>query len=171
MPVQSYSAHVQELEAFGMGYPLHGQERDRAVLGSWRRCIDQHRLDPSHTSDAHIVPAGQLRAHQEESEPLIHIARSGLERLYQQLKGLDYVLLLADQHGVAVDFLGHDRELVLEPGDLLAILSAGAYGMTMRSNYNTRPRVAEIMVDGNQTHLIRRRETVEELYAPESLLP
>ncbi|MFG5776590.1 sigma-54-dependent Fis family transcriptional regulator [Comamonas sp. J-3] len=109
MPVQSYSAHVQELEAFGMGYPLHGQERDRAVLGSWRRCIDQHRLDPSHTSDAHIVPAGQLRAHQEESEPLIHIARSGLERLYQQLKGLDYVLLLADQHGVAVDFLGHDR--------------------------------------------------------------
>ncbi len=69
------------------------------------------------------------------------------------------------------DFLGHDRELVLEPGDLLAILSAGAYGMTMSSNYNTRPRVAEIMVDGNQTHLIRRRETVEELYAPESLLP
>ena len=69
------------------------------------------------------------------------------------------------------DFLGHDRELVLEPGDLLAILSAGAYGMTMSSNYNTRPRVAEIMVDGNQAHLIRRRETVEELYAPESLLP
>ena len=69
------------------------------------------------------------------------------------------------------DFLGHDRELVLEPGDLLAILSAGAYGMTMSSNYNTRPRVAEIMVDGNQTHLIRRRETVEELYALESLLP
>ena len=69
------------------------------------------------------------------------------------------------------DFLGHDRELVLEPGDLLAILSAGAYGMTMSSNYNTRPRVAEIMVDGDQAHLIRRRETVEELYAPESLLP
>lgn len=69
------------------------------------------------------------------------------------------------------DFLGHDRELTLEPGDLLAILSAGAYGMTMSSNYNTRPRVAEVMVDGNQAHLIRRRETVEELYAPESLLP
>lgn len=69
------------------------------------------------------------------------------------------------------DFLGHDRELVLEPGDLLAILSAGAYGMTMSSNYNTRPRVAEIMVDGDQAHQIRRRETVEELYAPESLLP
>ena len=69
------------------------------------------------------------------------------------------------------DFLGHDRELKLEPGDLLAILSAGAYGMTMSSNYNTRPRVAEVMVDGNQIHLIRRRETIEELYALESVLP
>jgi len=108
MPVQSYADHVQELEAFGMGYPRHGLERDRAVLGSWRRCIDQHRLDPASTCDAHIVPAGQLRAHREESESLIRIARSGLERLYQQLKGLDYVLLLADRQGVAVDFLGHD---------------------------------------------------------------
>ena len=69
------------------------------------------------------------------------------------------------------DFIGHDRELALEPGDLLAILSAGAYGMTMSSNYNTRPRVAEVMVDGDKAHLIRRRETVEELYALENTLP
>lgn len=69
------------------------------------------------------------------------------------------------------DFLGHDRQLALVTGDLLAIMSAGAYGMTMSSNYNTRPRVAEIMVDGEQAHLVRRRETVEELYALESLLP
>lgn len=69
------------------------------------------------------------------------------------------------------DFLGHDRPLALAPGDLLAILSAGAYGMVMSSNYNTRPRAAEIMVDGDRAHLVRRRETVEELYALESLLP
>ena len=69
------------------------------------------------------------------------------------------------------DFLGHERALAIEPGDLLAIMSAGAYGMAMSSNYNTRPRVAEVMVDGEQSHLIRRRETVEELYALESLLP
>jgi diaminopimelate decarboxylase len=69
------------------------------------------------------------------------------------------------------DFLGHDRPLTLEPGDLLAIMSAGAYGMAMSSNYNARPRAAEVMVDGSQIHLIRRRETVEELYALESLLP
>ena len=69
------------------------------------------------------------------------------------------------------DFLGHQRALDIEAGDLLAVLSAGAYGMAMSSNYNTRPRVAEVMVDGTEAHLIRRRETVEELYALESLLP
>ena len=69
------------------------------------------------------------------------------------------------------DFLGHQRALNVQPGDLLAVLSAGAYGMVMSSNYNSRPRVAEVMVDGTQMHLIRRRETIEELYALESILP
>ncbi len=69
------------------------------------------------------------------------------------------------------DFLGHERALALQPGDLLAIMSAGAYGMAMSSNYNTRPRAAEILVDGDQIHLVRRRETVELLLAQESLLP
>ena len=69
------------------------------------------------------------------------------------------------------DFLGHDRRLALAPGDLLAILSAGAYGMAMSSNYNTRPRAAEVMIDGSTTHLVRRRETVETLYDLESVLP
>jgi diaminopimelate decarboxylase len=69
------------------------------------------------------------------------------------------------------DFLGHGRLLALAAGDLLAIKSAGAYGMAMSSNYNTRARAAEVMIDGDKAHLIRRRETVEELYALESLLP
>ena len=69
------------------------------------------------------------------------------------------------------DFLGHGRQLALAAGDLLAILSAGAYGMVMSSNYNTRPRAAEVMVDGAAAHLVRRRETVEELYALEQRLP
>lgn len=69
------------------------------------------------------------------------------------------------------DFLGHDRHLALSPGDLLAIMSAGAYGMSMSSNYNTRPRAAEVMVDGDQCHLIRERESVEQLTAGERLLP
>jgi diaminopimelate decarboxylase len=69
------------------------------------------------------------------------------------------------------DFLGHDRALALQEGDLLAVLSAGAYGMAMASNYNSRPRAAEVMVDGTHAHLIRRRENVAELFALESVLP
>jgi diaminopimelate decarboxylase len=69
------------------------------------------------------------------------------------------------------DWLGRDRDLAINEGDLLAILSAGAYGMAMSSNYNTRPRPAEVMVDGSRVHLIRERETVESLYALERRLP
>jgi diaminopimelate decarboxylase len=68
------------------------------------------------------------------------------------------------------DFLGHDRALAIRQGDLLAVLSAGAYGMSMSSNYNTRPRAAEIMVDAGEVHLIRRRESIEQLYALDSIL-
>jgi len=69
------------------------------------------------------------------------------------------------------DFVGKDRKLSLSQGDLLAIRSSGAYGFTMASNYNTRPRAAEVMVDGEQTFEIRKRETVSELFALESLIP
>jgi len=69
------------------------------------------------------------------------------------------------------DFLAHDRKLRIYEGDLLAIHSAGAYGMSMSSNYNTRARAAEVMVDGTQPHLIRTRESIEELFAHETLLP
>ena len=68
------------------------------------------------------------------------------------------------------DFLGHARDLAIAPQSLLAVLSAGAYGMSMSSNYNTRPRAAEVMVDGGVAHLIRERETVEQLYAGEKLV-
>ena len=69
------------------------------------------------------------------------------------------------------DFLAKDRELALAEGDLLAVHSAGAYGFVMSSNYNTRGRAAEVLVDGDQAFEVRRRETVAELFAGESLLP
>lgn len=69
------------------------------------------------------------------------------------------------------DWLGRDRELAIASGDLLAVRTAGAYGFTMASNYNTRPRAAEVMVDGAQMHLIRARETLEDLVRGEQLLP
>jgi diaminopimelate decarboxylase len=71
----------------------------------------------------------------------------------------------------SADFLARDRDLALAEGDLLAILSAGAYAMTMSSNYNSRPRAAEVLVDGSAMHLVGRRESVGELFARESRLP
>jgi diaminopimelate decarboxylase len=67
--------------------------------------------------------------------------------------------------------LGRDRKLSLHEGDLLAIKSAGAYGMSMSSNYNTRPRAAEIMVDSDQNYIIRKRENIADLFSLESKLP
>jgi diaminopimelate decarboxylase len=69
------------------------------------------------------------------------------------------------------DFLGRERKLALQEDDLLAVMAAGAYGMSMSSNYNTRPRAAEVMVDGGEMHLVRERETVSELLRREVLLP
>ena len=70
----------------------------------------------------------------------------------------------------STDFLGKGRDLAIEAGDLLAIDGAGAYGFSMASNYNSRTRPAEVLVDQDQTYLIRRRETIEELYAAENLI-
>ena len=69
------------------------------------------------------------------------------------------------------DFLGKDRSLAIQAGDLLAVRSSGAYGFTMSSNYNSRPRAAEVMVDGSQHHLIRQRESLTQLWQGETLLP
>lgn len=69
------------------------------------------------------------------------------------------------------DFLGHDRMLAVAADDLLAVMSAGAYGMSMSSNYNSRPRAAEVMIDGERAHLIRSRESIDDLFAHECFLP
>jgi diaminopimelate decarboxylase len=69
----------------------------------------------------------------------------------------------------SADFLARERRLAATPGDLLAILSAGAYGMSMSSNYNSRPRAAEVLVQGSDARLVRRRESVDELFAAEQL--
>ncbi len=68
------------------------------------------------------------------------------------------------------DYLGKDRQLAIKEGDLLAVRSSGAYGFSMASNYNSRPRVAEVMVDQGQSHLVRKRETIAQLFADEYLL-
>lgn len=69
------------------------------------------------------------------------------------------------------DFLGKERDLNIQAGDLLAVRSSGAYGFTMASNYNTRPRAAEVMVDGDAVYVVRQRETLDDLLRGESVLP
>ena len=69
----------------------------------------------------------------------------------------------------SADFLAQNRKLAAVSGGLLAIRSAGAYGMVMSSNYNSRPRCAEVIVSGERTELVREREGVEELFAKESI--
>ncbi|RUU56986.1 sigma-54-dependent Fis family transcriptional regulator [Mesorhizobium sp. M2C.T.Ca.TU.002.02.1.1] len=95
--------HIREIEQVLSGAR---SARDDIVVQSWLRCIDTHRLDPARPTEAYIVPETQLREHREQSERLIAIARSGLETLFKQVAGQNYVLLLADAKGVTVDFLG-----------------------------------------------------------------
>lgn len=98
--------HVREIDRV-----LNGEEtgRDRLVSDSWRRCVETYGMDPTHPDPAHIVSEAQLREHREQSERLIAIARSGLQNLFRQVAGQNYVLLLADAKGVCVDFFGDPR--------------------------------------------------------------
>ncbi len=103
--------HIVEIEETLSG---RGAGRDGLVVESWRRCVTEHRLDPARNCEAVILTERELRAHRAQSEELIAIARSGLESLYSQVAGQDYVLLLGDAAGVAVEFLGDphfDRRL------------------------------------------------------------
>lgn len=105
------------------------------------------------------------------------LARPALYDAYHAVVEVQHSDVAADVYDVvgpiceSGDFLARDRKLAVRAGDLLAILSAGAYGMTMASNYNTRPRAAEVMVDGDRCHPIRARERVEDLFANEQRLP
>jgi len=99
----SHSDHIREIERVGRGLPV---SRDGVVVKSWLRCLEYHRLDPAQTCEAYIVPEPRLKEHRQQSEDLINIARSGLEHLFRQVAGQNYVLLLSDRQGVTVEFLG-----------------------------------------------------------------
>jgi len=91
----------------GEGLPLvNVPAPDRVIADSWSRCVHEHRLDPTRMQEAVILPSWQLREHQERLEELLHIARHGLEALYQQVAGMGYCVLLTDARGVTVDFIG-----------------------------------------------------------------
>lgn len=99
----AHAEHVREIERAAQGLAVN---RDATVIQSWRRCLDDYCLDPGRFCEAVIVPGEQLKEHRQQSEELVAIARSGLERLYGQVADQGYVLLLADNQGVTVDFIG-----------------------------------------------------------------
>ncbi|MDE3079491.1 MAG: sigma-54-dependent Fis family transcriptional regulator [Paracoccaceae bacterium] len=98
--------HVDEIDRV-----LRGQDtgRDGLVAESWRRCVEAYGMDPARPDPAHIVTAAELREHREQSERLIATARSGLQALFRQVAGQNYVLLLADAKGITVDYFGDPR--------------------------------------------------------------
>ncbi|ACM40233.1 MULTISPECIES: sigma-54-dependent Fis family transcriptional regulator [Rhizobium/Agrobacterium group] len=98
-----FADHVKEIERVGQG---SNTGRDAIVVESWRRCLETYQLDPAQAREAVIVSQTRLREHRQQAEDLVHIARSGLERLYRQVAEQNYVLLLSDRQGVTVEFLG-----------------------------------------------------------------
>lgn len=123
-----------------------------------------------------------LKSGAEKNFAIVDAAMNDLARpaMYQAFHAIEPVVLRSDAPCVydvvgpvceSGDWLGRDRALAVAPGDLLAIRSAGAYGFVMSSNYNTRPRAAEVMVDAGNAYLVRARETVQALFSSETVLP
>jgi len=125
-------------------------------------------LKPGETKNFAIVDA----AMNDLARPAMYQAYHGIEAVNQ--RATDVEVTRYDIVGPVCesgDWLGRDRDLALVEGDLLAIRSAGAYGFVMSSNYNTRPRAAELLIDGDHVHVARKRETVEALFEAEAVLP
>ncbi|PWC36137.1 sigma-54-dependent Fis family transcriptional regulator [Azospirillum sp. TSO35-2] len=97
------AAHIDELVRVSGGV---ASSRDPIIEQSWRRCVADHKLDPTVGREAHILPQERLRLHRDAMDEFLRMARFGLEALYRQVAGMGYVLLLTDSNGVTVDFIG-----------------------------------------------------------------
>ena len=103
--------------------------------------------------------------------PALYSAWQDIEPLVKTTGGTPVTWDVVGPVCETADFLGRDRELTLAPRDRLAVMGAGAYGFVMSSNYNSRPRAAEVMTDGEQLHIVRERESITDLMHGESRLP
>jgi sigma-54 dependent transcriptional regulator, acetoin dehydrogenase operon transcriptional activator AcoR len=119
---REHIATVMQVAAGGAAAPA-ARAHEQVIRDSWHRCVHEHRLDPTRMQEAVILPQVRLREHQDQMEAFIHIARHGLQTLYQQVAGLGYVVLLTDARGVTVDFIG---DLQIEPSLRKAGLYLGA---------------------------------------------
>jgi diaminopimelate decarboxylase len=166
-PQQWLAPLLERVAARGFGHRTVVVEPGRSIVGNagvlLTRVLYLKSTPAKHFAivDAAMNDLIRPALYQAEQAVVATRLRSGQERRY------DVVGPVCE----SADWLARDRALVVEEGDLLAVLSSGAYGMAMASNYNSRGRPAEVMVDGADMHLIRPRETAEQLYASERLLP
>jgi len=162
-----WRALLAKLDARGYGQRQLMIEPGRSLVGNAGVCL---------TTVEYIKP-GELKNFCIVDAAMNDVPRPAMYEAFHQITPLtlrDTSRVTYDVVGPVCesgDWLGRDRSLAVEAGDVLAILSTGAYCMAMASNYNTRGRAAEVLVDGSKWHLIRRRETAQDLMACESLIP
>ena len=166
MPADYWQALHQRLQAHGVELPV-AIEPGRAMVGNAGILLTRvEYLKQGEVGNFCVVDAA-----------MNDLIRPALYSAYQEIINVeenpDADALQYDVVGPiceSADFLGKDRRLRVRSGDLLAVRTAGAYCFTQSSNYNARVRAAEVIVDGDQSHLVRRRETIEEMYAQESVI-
>ncbi len=185
--------HLKHLDVGG-GQGISYEDESALDIKEWAACV----IDAIGQRDLEILvepgryiagPAGilltrveYLKSNEDKHFAVVDAAMNDLIRpalysAWQSIEAVEPGNAVEKQYDVvgpiceSSDFLGKDRSLAIEQGDLLAVMSAGAYGFVMSSNYNTRPRAAEVMVSGDDAYVVRERENIEDLFADESLLP
>ena len=159
---------LARLDARGQGDRMLMIEPGRSLVGNAGVCLTEVLyLKPGEQKNFCIVDA----AMNDLPRPMMYEAFHGIVPLAQQRAGETQVYDVVGPICESGDWLGRERTLAVQPGDLLAVLSAGAYCSAMGSTYNTRARPAEILVDGSAAHLIRERESVSDIFRSERLVP
>jgi diaminopimelate decarboxylase len=158
---------TQRLDARGHGHRTLMLEPGRSLVGNAGVLLAQvHYLKPGEVKSFCIVDAA-----------MNDLLRPAMYQAYMRIEPCvlrDAPTAMYDVVGPVCesgDWIGRERPLAVQPGDVLAVLSAGAYGMAMASNYNTRPRAAEVMLHQGRAHIVRERESVASLFAGETTLP
>ncbi len=158
---------LARIEARGHGHREVYFEPGRSLVGNAGMLLTRVEfLKPGVEKNFAIVDA----AMNDLARPAMYEAYHAIEPVVQRA-GDKHVYDVVGPVCESGDWLGRERKLAVEPGDLLAIRSAGAYGFAMSSNYNTRARAAEVMVDGDKAYVVRKREEVKDLFAGETVLP
>ena len=158
---------LDRIEARGHGHREVYFEPGRSLVGNAGMLLTRVEfLKPGAEKNFAIVDA----AMNDLARPAMYEAYHAIEPVVQRA-GDKHVYDVVGPVCESGDWLGRERKLAVEPGDLLAIRSAGAYGFAMSSNYNTRARAAEVMVDGDKAYIVRKREEVKDLFAGETVLP